>query len=135
MTPLGPDWQLLADMCTRGDADKPAPIALVVPIRIMSEANMRGAWQSKAQRVKAQRHAVAWAWTAAQWPRNQRPVLVRLVRLASREVDSDNLTGGFKAVRDEIACLCGFDDRHKGVRWEYAQEQAPGWRCRIEAVW
>jgi len=133
VSPIGPDWQLLADM--RARADEPAPASLVIPIRIMSEANMRGGWQTRARRVQAQRHAVAWAWTTAQWPRNQRPVTVRIVRLAMRKLDGDNLIGGCKAVRDEIAALCGFDDRSEHVRWEYSQEQARGWRCRLEVVW
>lgn len=137
MTPIGPDWQLLADLRARDTSrgDGSGTTLLTVPIRIVSEPNARGSWKRKAARVKAQRHAVAWAWTAAQWPRGTKPRAVRIVRLASRTLDDDNLSGGCKAIRDSIALLCGFNDRDPGVCWVYGQERAKVPSCRIEVTW
>jgi hypothetical protein len=47
-----------------------------------------------------------------------------MVRLSSALCDDDNLQGACKAIRDEIAKLCGVDDGPKGpIKWEYAQEK------------
>lgn len=106
-----------------------------LPLRVVSEANQRQHWATKAKRAKSQRHALAWAWLAAGLPCERKPVTVTLTRLAPRSLDSDNLAGGFKAVRDEIASLCGFDDRDESVRWVYAQEKAKTYGVRCEVTW
>lgn len=46
-------------------------------------------------------------------------------------LDRDNLVGGFKPLRDEIARVLGRDDaEHRGITWEY--EQIPGAVCKVE---
>ena len=46
-------------------------------------------------------------------------------------LDHDNLLGGFKPLRDEIARILGRDDaEHRGIEWEYRQE--PGAVCKVE---
>ena len=46
-------------------------------------------------------------------------------------LDHDNLVGGFKPLRDEIARVLGRDDaEHRGITWEYAQ--ARGAVCKVE---
>ena len=46
-------------------------------------------------------------------------------------LDHDNLVGGFKPLRDEIARVLGRDDaEHRGISWEY--QQAPGAVCTVE---
>lgn len=109
--------------------------AFTLPLRVVSEANAHEHWRVRQKRAKAQRHAVAWAWVAAGLPEGRKPVTVRLVRLAPRTLDSDNLAGAFKAVRDEVAYLCGFDDRDPSVRWEYVQERAKEYGVRCEITW
>lgn len=104
-----------------------------LPLRVVSEANRRDHWAAKAKRVKAQRRAVWCAWHAASLRTGCRPSGVRLVRLAPRTLDSDNLRSAFKAVRDEIALMCGFDDRVD--LWQYAQERAKGYAVRVEVSW
>lgn len=50
-------------------------------------------------------------------------LVITLTRLAPGRLDSeDNLTGGFKAVRDGIADALEVNDRHPTLRWFYAQE-------------
>ena len=46
-------------------------------------------------------------------------------------LDRDNLVGGFKPLRDEIARVLGRDDaEHRGIEWEYRQQ--PGAVCKVE---
>lgn len=106
-----------------------------IPLRIVSEANSRGHWASKARRVKNQRTAIALAWQAANMPSERKPSRVTLTRLAPRKLDLDNLQGAFKAVRDELAALCRFDDRDESVTWVYAQERAKTYGVRVEVEW
>lgn len=48
-------------------------------------------------------------------------------------LDRDNLVGGFKPLRDEIARILGRDDAERdGIAWEY--EQSPGAVCKVE-IW
>ena len=47
---------------------------------------------------------------------------VRLVRLGARALDTDNLAGALKAVRDAVAAWLGVDDGPGGLVWEVDQE-------------
>lgn len=42
---------------------------------------------------------------------------------AARMLDSDNLAGAFKAVRDGVAEAMGIDDGSERLEWRYAQTQ------------
>lgn len=98
---------------------------LTVPLRVVSEANQRGFWRKRAARTKAQRAQIAAEWLAAFGKMAPKPpYVVRLTRLGGRALDSDNLAGAFKAVRDELARIVGTDDRSPLYSWQY--EQRPG---------
>lgn len=96
------------------------------PIETISEANTHTHWSRKAKRAKTQR-ADAHYWCRIKFglvkiPENAK-VYVQLIRLAPRELDSDNLASAFKAVRDGIADWLKIDDGDKRIVWEYAQEK------------
>lgn len=103
-------------------------IDLYLPIRIVSTMNKREHWTTRSTRTKAHRVAARLSVASApEWPRYKSvpviylPVVVTLTRIAPRELDDDNLSGGFKAVRDGVADALGVDDKDKRVTWRYAQ--------------
>ena len=66
------------------------------------------------------------------------PYTVTITRISPRLADDDNVIGGLKSIRDELAAWLGTGDGPKApVRWRYSQEQSIGgkWgvRARIEA--
>lgn len=88
-----------------------------LPIRIESCANLREHWRKTWTRAKAHKRA------ALAVPVHPLPCVVTLVRIGPRQLDGDNLQGGFKALRDGIAARLGVDDADPRVRWEYEQEK------------
>lgn len=60
---------------------------------------------------------------------------MKLCRVGPRKMDSDNLAGSLKAVRDGIADGLGYKDDSR-IEWEYSQRLGPnrGVEIRIEAV-
>lgn len=116
------------------------PIVVKLPIRTVSEANSHEHWRKRAKRAKRQRHAAkagTWAGAAKFAPfravafdngelicrANIVPVVVIITRIAPRDLDSDNLAGSQKHVRDGIADALGIDDRDPRVEWLYAQRR------------
>jgi len=98
---------------------------LVVEIddfKLLAGPNSRAHWRSKASRVKRERQAAHWRMMDAKRP--PLPVEVRLVRIAPRALDDDNLQGVFKAVRDGVADAYGIADNDKTkIRFTYDQER------------
>lgn len=98
-------------------------VSFYVPTKLVSEANMREHWAIKNKRKKGQQRAVELTWMA-QRIRVAPPVVVHLTRVGVRKLDSDNLAGSAKGVRDQIAKLIGVDDGdERKVRWEYSQRK------------
>lgn len=87
----------------------------VLPIRIESVSNKRWHWTTRARLAKLHRLA------ALAVPVHPLPCVVMLIRVAPRELDDDNLSSGFKALRDGIAKRLGVDDRDPRVQWKYDQ--------------
>jgi hypothetical protein len=100
---------------------------ITVPVRIVSEANVRGHWSTKAKRVKLHRNT---AYAMARSVINPSAIdvsaklRVLMTRYALQRMDNDNLAGGFKAVRDGIADAFGIDDGSDRWNWQYGQESA-----------
>jgi hypothetical protein len=116
----------------------PARVPLVVqlPIRTVSEANAHEHWRVRQKRAKEQRGTVA-AFLRAQgnmWRDfGHGYVIVILTRIASRALDSDNLQGAMKHVRDGVAdAINGGDDRDERIEWRYAQRRGASGQYAVE---
>jgi len=116
------------------------PVFLEIPAKLVSEANQRGHWRRKYQRGKQQKDAVVCAWLAAGRPTMAPPVRVLITRIGPKTMDSDNLAGSAKAVRDAIAeKVLRTDDGSPLILWEYAQRRAlkqkkEKYGCEVEVV-
>lgn len=105
-----------------------------IPLKIESSLNLREHWRVRANRNSSHRSAAWFSLKAAAPWRNFDRVVVTLTRIAPRELDSDNLQGGFKSVRDGVADWLTLNDNDKRIEWRYAQEKgAPKhYAARIE---
>jgi hypothetical protein len=69
-------------------------------------------------------------------PKGPVTVLMRRVSPSNKGLDSDNLHGALKAVRDQIAAWLGRDDADPSITWQVAQR--PGkkdeWAVEIEVT-
>ena len=98
-------------------------IDITLPIRTVSEANMREHWGAKAARARQQRETVKLGLynLRALRPPHECHVVVKLTRHAHKVMDGDNLQRSLKAVRDEVAAFIGLDDGSRWLEWDYAQ--------------
>ncbi len=113
------------------------PIAtVVVPVRTVSEANRHEHWRYRQKRAQLHNFAV---WSHLNMRRIAlgkqvaMPVHVHITRIAPRKLDTDNLAGSQKFVRDAVAKFLGVDDGNEAmVTWSYGQEQAKKYQVRID---
>lgn len=95
---------------------------VVLPIRTVSEANAHTHWRVRQSRAKLQRTAAR--MLGANAVRGVvLPCIVTLTRVAPGMLDSDNLAGSQKHVRDGLADALGIDDGSPLVEWRYAQRK------------
>jgi predicted aspartyl protease len=105
-------------------------VEVTVPVKVVSEANSREHWRVRHKRFTDQKEAVRLASAVAStslkeagsFVLNSGSAEVTLTRIGGRGLDSDNLAGAFKAVRDQIAEMMRVDDGHKDITWVYHQE-------------
>lgn len=118
-------------------------LEIILPLRLVSEANQREHWAAKARRAKQHRQLTVALLRSAlrKVPDMVPPVVVTLTRIIGprgRAFDDDNLRSAFKAIRDGIAQALGADDGDKAkLRFEYApEERGKDWgaRVRIEVM-
>lgn len=110
---------------------------LYVPVKLISEANMREHWATKHRRKKEQKRIVALAFKASIVPIPKPPVHVILTRVGVRKLDPDNLAGSFKHTQDQIAEILGVDDGDDTmVTWEYRQRKGlpKEYGCEVEVT-
>lgn len=107
-------------------------IEIVVPVKIVSEANAREHWRLVNKRKKQQ--AQAW-WAccmrspAVTW---KPPYYVVMTRLGPKTLDDDNLAGGFKKLRDCIAeSLAVNDGDVPNVSWHCKQEKSSAYGAKV----
>ena len=93
---------------------RPNPqLAFTMPVRVVSEANTREHWGKKFKRKKEQQESlrVAWKKASRKLPRPVAvPCVVRFTRIGPQKLDDDNLSNGFKGLRDSVAHELGIDD-------------------------
>ena len=112
---------------------EPYAVAVRIPLKTVSEANVRCHWRVKAQRVKNQRFSVAAALSGKKLP--PLPAVICMTRIGPRKLDSDNLAISFKACRDEVAKAYGIDDGREDMYfWTYAQQRGPEYGVEISIV-
>lgn len=92
-----------------------------LPIKTVAGLNAREFWRTRATRVKGERMMTAWM-VAAHKP-DRFPCVVTMTRLSPGVLDSDNLQGALKAVRDGVADAFGMADNDPRIQWRYAQEK------------
>jgi hypothetical protein len=108
-------------------------VSTVVPIRTGTGLNSREHWAARGKRVAHERRTTRAFLSLADRPRlDGLPMICELTRIGPRLCDSDNLQGGLKAIRDEVAAWLGCSDGPRGpVEWRYSQERGP-WGVRIQ---
>ncbi len=116
-----------------------------LPIKTVSEMNSREHWATKAKRAKQARQIAALGCGAplARFRRGladgyNRRVEIRLVRVAPRALDDDNLRGALKAVRDGLTDALGLhSDRDERLVWSYDQARGKPkeYAVRVVTAW
>lgn len=101
-------------------------VTIHADIRIESEANRREHWTKKRLRSKHQQLMISNVCRTARGEMRSLRLPLRIVftRFGPRRLDSDNLAGGFKAVRDALMRWIGdgtTDDGDEGIEWCYRQ--------------
>jgi hypothetical protein len=100
-------------------------IVMELPIETISEANTKEHWARKANRVKKQRADAFYYCRLKRGIIEVSPdatIKIKLVRLAPKKLDNDNLVSAFKAIRDGIADWLKVNDGSDKITWEYDQE-------------
>lgn len=107
------------------------PVTATVFVKTPNPTNGRVHWRVMSQRAKEQ-HAAVWC-RLFDVPMETRQSLamgctVTMTRISVGTVDSDNLHGCLKAVRDTVACwlldgAIGAMDSDPRITWQYGQEK------------
>lgn len=107
-------------------------VGFIIPIRTVSVTNAREHWAVRKRRVDAERKATAMFMRLSNVAVPALPLAVELTRIAPRALDTDNLHGSLKSIRDQLAVELGLKaDNDPQVTWTCAQRQG---RAREYAV-
>lgn len=106
-----------------------AVLEFTLPVLVVSEMNARDSWRGRHKRFASHREAVdallaptpALLKGVGQMLSVGGKAVITLTRCGGRSLDSDNLAGGFKAVRDRLAEKLDLDDGDPRLTWEYDQ--------------
>lgn len=113
-------------------------IVVDIPVRIISEANSRQHWRKAAARKQLHRQTARLVLQQYARPMGESELFtITLTRVAPRKLDDDNLSSGFKAVRDGVADWLGIDDGSPRICWQYAQEKSKAgeYAARVHVSW
>ena len=113
-------------------------LVVELPLRTVSEANVRDGWRARAKRMQEHRAVARMRLHGEGWgdcrlctiltrngdgtgvPR----LRVTLTRIGPKRLDDDNVRGALKGVRDGVADALGIDDADPRVTWRYEQTQS-----------
>lgn len=91
----------------------------LIPLKTVSGMNAREHYMVRKKRVAAERQAVR--LVVKPFPT---PCIVRMIRISSGQLDTDNLHSAMKSVRDEISSICGCGDSPSDpITWVVDQEK------------
>lgn len=108
-------------------------IEVTIPLKTVSEANAREHWRIKHKRSKSQRVTAKMIIGEQLWKgRYALPLAISFARIGKKKLDSDNLQGAFKAVRDGVADALSINDGDDRIVWNYTQEVGPSYAVRIK---
>jgi len=105
------------------------PIVIKLPVKTVSEANIREHWALKARRARNQRQtALLFTQLAVRkfkpsWFPVKGKLVITITRIGVRQLDDDNLARAHKAVRDGIADALKVDDGDDRLSWCYEQRR------------
>ena len=106
-----------------------------IPVRTKSEMNMHEHWRARQRRAKEQRMvAKLCTITATGNEATTAAKTITLTRIAPGKLDSDNLAGSCKHVRDGIADAIGMDDGDERLTWLYAQRRGAKGEYSVDVV-
>ena len=113
-------------------------LTTTIDVQLGRGQNVREQHFARAKRVKAEREATNLALEQASGFVRTRVMAATLIseqqsgaRITLHRpwcrvpLDSDNLSGAFKGVRDEVAAFLGVDDRSERLHWIYTQSKQP----------
>ena len=121
-------------MARRSPAECDGMIEVEIPIKTVSEANMREHWGVKHGRQILQSNAVAYGLFPyrTEIAEFKLPLAISFTRIGKRELDSDNLQSAFKKIRDKVAAILSVNDGDKQIKWDYQQEKGSRYAIRIK---
>ena len=111
-------------------------IEWMLPLRLVSEGNLREHWTKKHKRHREQLLLVKFA--AQTNPKPTLPCSVTITRISPRSLDDDNMAFSCKSLRDYIAdallpgLQMGRADNDKRISWIYKQEKGKPQRVKIQ---
>lgn len=112
------------------DFELPRVVEVTLRRRLVSEANAREHWATRAKRAKAHRTMARGTLRLHHAP-IPAPCRITITRIGKRRLDDDNLAGSAKAIRDGVADWLGIDDGDPRLTWRYAQEIGRDYAVRI----
>ncbi len=127
-----------AESFTFKAAGQPQTYRLDCPgLVVVSEANQRCHWAVRKKRFADQAEMLLYCLAVTRMgtqPKPRPPMTITMTRLGGKGLDSDNLAGAFKAVRDTLCRWLSLDDGDKRLRFLYKQKPGkmePGIRIDI----
>lgn len=113
--------------------DGEALVAVIPGIKLVPGDNAREHWATRARRAKNHRSTAEMVLRSKFGRAPELPLVVIITRVGRGRLDTDNLAGSAKHIRDGIADWVGVDDGNEGYTWRYEQSRGePAVVIRIE---